>query len=45
MSKKRKSVGALADPSRLRSTDEEDNSIIQVVIETPKGQPQQIRLR
>jgi len=34
---KGKAKGALADPSRLQSTDEGDSAIIQVVIETPKG--------
>jgi len=34
---KGKSKGALADPSRLKSMDEDDSAIIQVVIETPKG--------
>ena len=29
--------GTLADPSRLRSLDEDDKHIVQVVIETPKG--------
>jgi inorganic pyrophosphatase len=29
--------GALADPSRLHSMDEDDKRILQVVIETPKG--------
>src|SRR6266851_183913 len=29
-------TGALADPSRLTSLDQDDNAIIQVVIETPK---------
>jgi inorganic pyrophosphatase len=37
MSKKGSSRNALADPSRLRSLDEENTEIIQVVIETPKG--------
>src|SRR5712672_4089794 len=34
---KGKAKCALADPSRLQSTDEGDSAIIQVVIETPKG--------
>jgi inorganic pyrophosphatase len=35
----RNGKGALADPSRLRSLerDEDDNGLVQVVIETPKG--------
>jgi inorganic pyrophosphatase len=43
MSKNRKSskngkrVNALADPSKLQSLDQDDDAIIQVVIETPKG--------
>ncbi len=37
MSKNGNSRSGLADPSRLRSLDGEDNKIIQVVIETPKG--------
>jgi inorganic pyrophosphatase len=37
MSKKRKPSSALADPSRLPSTDRDDDAIVQVVIETPKG--------
>ncbi|MFZ0816864.1 MAG: inorganic diphosphatase [Candidatus Sulfotelmatobacter sp.] len=37
MSKKRKRSSALADPSRLSSIDQDDDSIFQVVIETPKG--------
>jgi inorganic pyrophosphatase len=37
MSKKAKSKGALADPSRLQSKDQDDAAIIQVIIETPKG--------
>src|SRR3977135_971860 len=32
-----KLAGALADPSKLQSMDEDDDEIIQVVIETPKG--------
>jgi inorganic pyrophosphatase len=32
-----KGTGALADPSKLQSTDQNDDGIIQVVIETPKG--------
>ncbi|MCU1302224.1 MAG: Inorganic pyrophosphatase [Candidatus Sulfotelmatobacter sp.] len=36
-SKNGKQTGALADPSRLQSVDEDDDAIIQVVIETPKG--------
>jgi inorganic pyrophosphatase len=32
-----KLAGALADPSKLPSMDEDDDEIIQVVIETPKG--------
>jgi inorganic pyrophosphatase len=37
MSKNGSSRNGLADPSRLRSMDEENNELIQVVIETPKG--------
>jgi inorganic pyrophosphatase len=37
MSKNGKPRGALADPSQLRSLDQDDKNIIQVVIETPKG--------
>ena len=43
MSKNRKSskngkrVNALTDPSKLQSLDQDDDAIIQVVIETPKG--------
>jgi inorganic pyrophosphatase len=37
MSKNGKRTGALADPSKLQSTDQDDDAIIQVVIETPKG--------
>lgn len=37
MGKRRKSKSALADPSRLKSVDQEDDTVIQVVIETPKG--------
>lgn len=37
MSKNGSSRSALADPSRLRSLDEDDKHIICVVIETPKG--------
>jgi inorganic pyrophosphatase len=37
VSKKSKAKGALADPSRLSSMDEDHDGIIQVVIETPKG--------
>ena len=37
MSKHARSRSALADPSRLQSTDQDEPSIIQVVIETPKG--------
>ncbi|HEY2102781.1 MAG TPA: inorganic diphosphatase [Chthoniobacterales bacterium] len=36
-SKNGKRAAALADPSKLRPTDEDDDAIIQVVIETPKG--------
>jgi len=36
-SKNGKGTGALADPSRLSSVDQDDESIVQVVIETPKG--------
>jgi inorganic pyrophosphatase len=36
-SKNGKATGALADPSRLPSVDQDDESIVQVVIETPKG--------
>ncbi|MGA7220289.1 MAG: inorganic diphosphatase [Candidatus Sulfotelmatobacter sp.] len=34
---KKKLRGALADPSKLHSKDDDNNSSIQVVIETPKG--------
>src|SRR5258708_2532831 len=37
VSKNGKQTGALADPSQLRSMDQDDDAIIQVVIETPKG--------
>ena len=37
MGKRAKSKGAFADPWRLRSTDQEDDAVMQVVIETPKG--------
>jgi len=37
MSKNGNSKSGLADPSRLRSLDEENDDLIQVVIETPKG--------
>ena len=37
MNKNGNSKGALADPSRLQSLDEDHKNIIQVVIETPKG--------
>jgi inorganic pyrophosphatase len=37
MSKNRTGNKSLADPSRLRSLDEDDKDIIRVVIETPKG--------
>ena len=37
MSKRAKSKSALADPSRLQSMDQEDDGVMQVVIETPKG--------
>src|SRR6202051_4893813 len=37
MSKNGKRTGARADPSKLQSTDQDDDAIIQVVIETPKG--------
>src|SRR5258708_30089409 len=37
MSRSASPKGALADPSRLPSTDHDDPAIIQVVIETPKG--------
>jgi inorganic pyrophosphatase len=37
MSKKAKSKGSLADPSRIQGVDNDDPSIVQVVIETPKG--------
>jgi inorganic pyrophosphatase len=36
-SKDGKRTAALADPSKLRPTDEDDEAIFQVVIETPKG--------
>jgi inorganic pyrophosphatase len=32
-----KASGTLADPSRLKSLDDDDKKIVQVVIETPKG--------
>jgi inorganic pyrophosphatase len=34
---RRKSRGVLADPSRLRPSDDKNQDLIQVVIETPKG--------
>ena len=37
MSKNGKSKSALADPSRLRSSDKGDGDTLRVVIETPKG--------
>ena len=37
MSKNGSASSGLANPSRLRSLDAEDNELIQVVIETPKG--------
>lgn len=37
MSKNGTRKNALADPTRLKSTDADDNKIIQVIIETPKG--------
>src|ERR1700732_3522482 len=37
MSKNGNSRNGLADPSRLRSLDEENDDLIQVIIETPKG--------
>jgi inorganic pyrophosphatase len=37
MSKKGSSRGSLADPSRLRPLDDDNEELIQVVIETPKG--------
>jgi inorganic pyrophosphatase len=37
MSKKKRSTGSLADPSRLPSLDQKDDAILQVIIETPKG--------
>lgn len=37
MSKQTKAKGALADPSRLPSMDQDHDGIVQVVIETPKG--------
>ncbi len=37
MSKNGTSNSSLADPSRLRSLDEDDRQLIRVVIETPKG--------
>ena len=37
MSKNGISSRSLADPSRLRSMDEDDKQIFRVVIETPKG--------
>src|SRR6202158_4103631 len=36
MNKTARRKGALADPSRLPSLDQDDNAIVQVVIETPK---------
>jgi inorganic pyrophosphatase len=36
-SKSGKHAGALADPSKLQSLDQDDDGTIQVVIETPKG--------
>lgn len=36
MNKTARRTGALADPSRLPSLDQDDNAIVQVVIETPK---------
>src|SRR6202790_2287617 len=36
-SKNGKREGALADPSKLQSMDQDDDAVIQVVIETPKG--------
>jgi inorganic pyrophosphatase len=36
MNKAMRRTGALADPSRLPSLDQNDNAIVQVVIETPK---------
>src|SRR6202035_4575773 len=36
-SKNGKRAGALADPSKLQSMDQDDDAVIQVVIETPKG--------
>ncbi len=37
MAKKNQGKGSLADPSRLEPLDEDDQDIINVVIETPKG--------
>ena len=37
MRKNGRITGALADPSRLQSLDQDDRQIVQVVIETPKG--------
>src|ERR1700692_3514246 len=37
MAKPKTSRNGLADPSRLSPTDEKDDAIIQVIIETPKG--------
>src|SRR3979411_2447864 len=37
MSKNGNSRNGLADPSRLRSLDEENDELIQVIVETPKG--------
>ncbi len=37
MSKKKKPASALADPSLLPSMDQDDDAIVHVVIETPKG--------
>ncbi len=37
MSKKIKSRGSLADPSRIHGVDRNNDGIVQVVIETPKG--------
>jgi inorganic pyrophosphatase len=37
MSKKGRSKGSLADPTQLKTMDQDDDALIQVVIETPKG--------
>lgn len=37
MNKKKAPKNALADPTKLQSHDQEDQQVIQVIIETPKG--------